>query len=93
MLKETVQYEEAPPEIAAEFARAVPLTAEEEAELLMEPDELPTPKKMRRITIMLDTETVNFFKKAALSRHAPYQPRMREALSAYAKKYRQTVMG
>ncbi|MDR0909136.1 MAG: hypothetical protein LBM77_05160 [Spirochaetaceae bacterium] len=83
----TVKYTPAPPDIAEAMKYAVPLTPEEEAELLMEPDELPMPERKKKVTIMLDNNSIAIFKKVALAHHVHYQTLIRKAVSACAKKY------
>lgn len=54
---------------------------------------LPPPEKlfpkndMKKITIVVDAETVSFFKEKAKQVKTKYQKMMREVLKGYARKY------
>jgi predicted DNA binding CopG/RHH family protein len=87
-MNETVKYEKASLAMVKRFKEAVILTPEEEAELFMEPDELPAPKPTKKITIELDSDTIDFFKQVASARNTRYQPMIRQTLATYAKRYR-----
>ena len=57
------------------------------------PDFLPSPEELfpksevQKITILVDKNTVLFFKKTAFQHGQKYQRMMREVLKGYAKKY------
>ena len=61
--------------------------------LTVMPDFLPPPEELfpagesSKITIVIDKETVKFFKKTASKHGQKYQRIMREVLKRYAKKY------
>lgn len=61
--------------------------------LTVVPDFLPSPEELflksesQKITIVVDKETIKFFKKTASIYHQKYQRMMREVLRGYAKKY------
>lgn len=56
-------------------------------DFLPPPEELFHPVETEKITIVVDKETVRFFKKAAAKHHQKYQRMMREILKGYVKKY------
>jgi len=56
-------------------------------DFLPPPEELFPKSELKKITIVIDKETVNFFKKTASQHGQKYQRMMREILKRYAKKY------
>ena len=78
-------YEDAPKEINAALDRSVPVSKKELMELDMpSPDEVAKYLKKRRITIMLQNETVERFKAAAKKQGTRYQTLISSTLDAYA---------
>ena len=57
------------------------------ADFLPPPSELLPQEEALKITLSIDSETVDFFKKAAKKNGTKYQRMMREVLKGYAKKY------
>ena len=57
------------------------------ADFLPSPEELFPKMEMKKITIEVDLETVDFFKLKAKKAGTKYQKMMREVLKIYAKKY------
>ena len=57
------------------------------ADFLPSPEELFPRSEAQKITILVDKNTVVFFKKAASKYGQKYQRMMREILNKYAKKY------
>ena len=60
------------------------------------PDFLPPPEELAKakriiVTIGLDLETVNFFKKQAAKRGAKYQKMIREVLDRYAQHFKKAA--
>lgn len=57
------------------------------ADFLPPPSELLPQEEALKITLSIDGETVDFFKKVAKKNGTKYQRMMREVLKGYAKKY------
>lgn len=57
------------------------------ADFLPPPGELLPKEEAQKITLSIDSETVDFFKKVAKKNGTKYQRMMREVLKGYAKKY------
>ena len=57
------------------------------ADFLPPPSELLPNEEALKITLSIDSETVNFFKKVAKKNGTKYQRMMREVLKGYAKRY------
>lgn len=57
------------------------------ADFLPAPEELMPSRSQKKITILLDAGTIQFFKEAALKYGLKYQQMMREILKRYAEKY------
>ena len=57
------------------------------ADFLPPPSELLPQEEALKITLSIDCETVDFFKKVAKKNGTKYQRMMREVLKGYAKKY------
>lgn len=57
------------------------------ADFLPPPGELLPKEEALKITLSIDSETVDFFKKVAKKNGTKYQRMMREVLKGYAKKY------
>lgn len=56
-------------------------------DFLPPPSELLPQEEALKITLSIDSETVDFFKKVAKKNGTKYQRMMREVLKGYAKKY------
>lgn len=56
-------------------------------DFLPRPEELFPRNEMKKITLEVDSETVDFFKTSARKQGTKYQKMMREVLKVYAKKY------
>lgn len=56
-------------------------------DFLPAPDELLPKEETVKITISVDTDTIDFFKQSARENGTKYQRMMREVLKGYAKKY------
>jgi uncharacterized protein (DUF4415 family) len=88
MNRGTVKYTKAPSYVERALRHAVPLTPEEEAELLMEPgDAAVNPDPKVKVTILLDKSSVDFFKSQAVKRHTRYQTMINRVLKRYAARY------
>ncbi len=61
------------------------------ADFLPPPSELAKARTIVTVTIGLDLETINFFKKQAEKRGAKYQRMIREVLDRYAGHYSKTA--
>ena len=57
------------------------------ADFLRPPSELLPKEEALKITLSIDSETVDFFKKVAKKNGTKYQRMMREVLKGYAKRY------
>jgi predicted DNA binding CopG/RHH family protein len=57
------------------------------ADFLPPPEELIRSEEVTKITISVDTETIDFFKNFAKKNGVKYQRMMREVLRGYARKY------
>lgn len=57
------------------------------ADFLPSPSELVKKTTKEKITISIDSDCINFFKKEAKKNHTKYQTMMNEVLSQYAKHY------
>lgn len=57
------------------------------ADFLPPPEQLLPPEEVRKITLALDEETIELFKRMAEDHGTKYQRMMREVLKGYAKKY------
>jgi predicted DNA binding CopG/RHH family protein len=57
-------------------------------DFLPPPEELFTEESLRKVTIALDEETIDFFKKVATNSNQKYQRMIREVLRKYAERYR-----
>ena len=51
------------------------------------PDKLVFKRKNIKVTMALDTESVDFFKKQAQRNHVPYQTMIRNLINTYVAKY------
>jgi predicted DNA binding CopG/RHH family protein len=57
------------------------------ADFLPPPDRLLQREEVAKITLSIDTETIDFFKAFAEKNGIKYQRMMREVLKGYARKY------
>lgn len=57
------------------------------ADFLPPPEELAASEKMLKVTIAIDSETIDFFKTQADKFSTKYQRMMREVLKGYARQY------
>jgi uncharacterized protein (DUF4415 family) len=83
MLKETVEYSDAPPEVDAAFNRAVIVSGD----FLPSPAELAKSLRKRRISILLDDECIDFFKTEANKNGVKYQTMINSVLKSYANSH------
>jgi len=51
------------------------------------PDKLVFKKKSVKVTMALDVESVDFFKKIAQRKHVPYQTMIRNLINTYVAQY------
>lgn len=56
-------------------------------DFLPPPDKLVFKRKNIKITMALDVESVNFFKKIARRNHVPYQTMIRNLINTYVAKH------
>jgi len=56
-------------------------------DFLPPPEKLVFKRKNIKITMALDVESVNFFKKIAQRNHVPYQTMIRNLINSYVAKY------
>jgi len=56
-------------------------------DFLPPPDKLVFKKKSIKVTMALDAEAVDFFKKIAERKHVPYQVMIRNLINTYVAKY------
>ena len=56
-------------------------------DFLPPPDKLVFKRKSIKVTMALDVESVNFFKKIAQRNHVPYQTMIRNLINTYVAKY------
>jgi predicted DNA binding CopG/RHH family protein len=56
-------------------------------DFLPPPDKLVFKKKNIKVTMALDAESVDFFKKIAQRNHVPYQVMIRNLINTYVAKY------
>ena len=57
-------------------------------DFLPPPEELFAEESLRKVTIALDEETIDFFKKVATNSNQKYQRMIREVLRKYADRFR-----
>ena len=79
-MSKQIIYTDAPPEIAEELERALPVRAD----FLPSPEEVARHLRKQRVTIMLDGASVDFFKREAKRHGVGYQTMIREVLGRYA---------
>ena len=58
-------------------------------DFLPPPEELFAEENLRKVTIALDEETIDFFKRVATNSNQKYQRMIREVLRKYAERYRE----
>jgi predicted DNA binding CopG/RHH family protein len=56
-------------------------------DFLPAPEELMPPENVTKITITIDVDTIEFFKKVAKKNGTKYQRMMREVLKGYARRF------
>ena len=56
-------------------------------DFLPSPEELVFKRKSIKVTMALDKESVDFFKKIAQRNHVPYQTMIRNLINSYVAKY------
>jgi len=56
-------------------------------DFLPPPDKLVFRRKSVKVTLALDAESVDFFKKIAQRNHVPYQTMIRSLINSYVAKY------
>ena len=81
------QYSDAPVEVDEAFDRSVEISAD----FLPAPEELAKAVTKKSITIRLNTESIEYFKKEAKEHGTHYQTMIDELLSEYVKKQRKIV--
>ena len=81
------QYTEAPPEVDEAFDRSVEISAD----FLPSPAELAQASMKKTITIRLDTDNIEFFKKEAQAHGTHYQTMINDLLGEYVSKHRKAV--
>lgn len=57
-------------------------------DFLPPPEDLFAEESLRKVTIALDEETIDFFKKVATNSNQKYQRMIRQVLRKYADRYR-----
>jgi uncharacterized protein (DUF4415 family) len=77
-----VKYTDAPPEIEAALERSVPVE-----DFLPSPAEIAKWGEKERVTIMLDSGIVDFFKEQAQKYGSKYQTMINGVLSSYKQHY------
>jgi len=77
-----VEYHDAPADIEAALDRA-----ERVVDFLPAPDQLVPKVEKQKITIMLNRESVDFFKRVARKNGVKYQTMINNLLDSYARKY------
>jgi len=73
-------YSDPPQEIQEALERSVPV-----ADFLPPPEQLVFRTEKQKVTMMLDKEVVDFFKRAAQKNDGKYQPMINSALRSYMK--------
>lgn len=79
-MKEKTIYTDAPPEVEVAFERSVRVP-----DFLPSPAELKGKPKKQKVTIMLDKQVVDFFKKAAEQNGGHYQTMVNNLLAGYVE--------
>jgi predicted DNA binding CopG/RHH family protein len=82
MKKETVIYTDAPPDVEAAMDRAVIV-----ADFLPSPQEIAHSIKKQRISILLDGDSIDFFKSEADKHGVKYQTMINSVLKSYARSH------
>ena len=80
-------YTDAPPEVDEAFERSVEISAD----FLPSPEECANATIKKTISIRLDSDSVDFFKKEAEARGTHYQTMINDLLREYARKHKQAV--
>ena len=81
-MKTGVKYQEAPADIEAALDQA-----ERVIDFLPAPDQLVPKIEKQKVTIMLNRESVDFFKRTARKNGVKYQTMINNLLDSYARKY------
>jgi uncharacterized protein (DUF4415 family) len=87
MSKRKVIYTEAPKSISREIAGSEVI-----ADFLPPPEELIRKEPKVKITITLNTGSVDFFKKFARKNNTKYQTMINEVLDKYVQKYKNKII-
>ena len=82
MNKEKITYSEAPKDIAKSLKRAKVIP-----DFLPPPEELIVKESKVKVTISLNSRSVDFFKRHAKKNNTGYQTLINEVLDRYAKSY------
>ena len=81
-MKKKMKYSDAPAEIKDALLNAI------EVEDFLPPPELLIPREeTKKITILLSKRSIDFFKKASIENHIPYQQMIRKILDSYTEHY------
>jgi len=80
--KTTTEYRDAPADIEAALDRG-----ERIIDFLPAPNQLVPRVEKQKVTILLNRESVDFFKRAAKTNGVKYQTMINNLLDSYAKKY------
>jgi len=81
---EEVIYTDAPPDVELAFERGRQI-----ADFLPPPDQLVLKKRKRKVTIMLNEDTIDFFKQTAHENQVKYQTMINNLLDAFVQYHRQ----
>ena len=87
MNKRKVMYTEAPKNISREITEG-----EIAADFLPPPEELIRKEPKVKITITLNSGSIDFFKKHARKNNVKYQVMINEVLDRYVQKYKEKIM-
>jgi uncharacterized protein (DUF4415 family) len=82
-----VTYTDAPPEVDAAFENAVIVSGD----FLPSPQEIANSIKKQRISILLDNDSIDFFKSEADKHGIKYQTMINSVLKSYAHSHAATV--
>lgn len=85
-MKEKMIYTDAPSDIGEEL-----MIGERIIDFLPPPDQLARKTPKVKITITLNSQSVEFFKKSAKKNKVKYQTMINEVLDQYAKRYGDTI--
>lgn len=81
------KYTDAPADVDEAFERSIEISAD----FLPSPKELAKASKKRAVTIRLDTESIDFFKKEAREHGTHYQTMINDLIGEYVNKHRKAV--